>query len=86
MALRCVWQVHQAVPDAPIIGMGGIATGEDALQFLAAGASAVEVGTMTFHDPSAPVRVQRELLALLEARGFTEVADVVGIAHRGGLS
>ena len=45
--------------------MGGIASGADALQFLAAGASAVSVGTMTFHDPSAPVRVQRELLTLL---------------------
>jgi dihydroorotate dehydrogenase (NAD+) catalytic subunit len=85
MAIRCVWQVHAAVPDAPILGMGGIATGADALQFLAAGASAVEVGTMTFHDPSAPVRVQRELLALLSDRGFGSVAEAVGIAHRGGL-
>ncbi len=86
MAIRCVYQVHAAVPDAPILGMGGIATGADALQFLAAGASAVEVGTMTFHDPSAPVRVQRELLALLAERGFGSVAEAVGIAHRGGLA
>lgn len=85
MALRCVWQVHAAVPDVPILGMGGIATGQDALQFLAAGASAVEVGTMTFNDPSSPVRVQRELLGLLSERGFGSVAEVVGIAHRGGL-
>lgn len=82
IAVRCVWQVHQAVPDAPIIGMGGIATGADALQFIAAGASAVEVGTMTFNDPSAPVRVQRELLELLAARGFDKVADAVGVAHK----
>jgi dihydroorotate dehydrogenase (NAD+) catalytic subunit len=86
MAIRCVWQVHQVLPDVPILGMGGIATGEDALQFIAAGASAVSVGTMTFHDPSAPVRVQRELLELLDARGFASVADAVGIAHRGGLA
>ena len=85
MALRCVWQVHQLLPDVPILGMGGIATGADALQFLAAGASAVSVGTMTFHDPSAPVRVQRELLALLGERGFATVGAAVGIAHRGGL-
>jgi dihydroorotate dehydrogenase (NAD+) catalytic subunit len=85
MALRCVWQVHQVLPDVPILGMGGIATGADALQFLAAGASAVSVGTMTFHDPSAPVRVQRELLALLGERGFATVGEAVGIAHRGGL-
>ncbi len=85
-AIRCVWQVHQVLPDVPILGMGGIATGADALQFLAAGASAVSVGTMTFHDPSAPVRVQRELLSLLHERGFANVADAVGIAHRGGLT
>lgn len=85
IAVRCVWQVHQAVPDAPIIGMGGIATGADALQFIAAGASAVEVGTMTFHDPSSPARVQRELLHMLDERGFASVADAVGIAHRGGM-
>ena len=86
MALRCVWQVHQVLPQVPILGMGGIATGADALQFLAAGAAAVSVGTMTFHDPSAPARVQRELLGLLEERGFATVADAVGIAHRGGLT
>ncbi len=86
LAVRCVWQVHQAVPDAPILGMGGIASGADALQFLAAGASAVEVGTMTFNEPSAPARVQRELLALLEQRGFGSVAEAVGIGHRGGLA
>ena len=86
LALRCVWQVHQALPDAPILGMGGIANGADALQFIAAGASAVEVGTMTFNDPSAPARVHRELLALLDQRGFGSVAQAVGIAHRGGLA
>lgn len=86
MALRCVWQVHQALPDVPILGMGGIATGTDALQFIAAGASAVSVGTMTFHDPCAPLRVQRELLQLLDERGFATVADAVGVAHRGGLA
>jgi dihydroorotate dehydrogenase (NAD+) catalytic subunit len=86
MAVRCVWQIHQVLPETPILGMGGIANGEDALQFIAAGASAVSVGTMTFHDPAAPVRVQRELLGLLDARGFKTVADAVGIAHRGGLT
>jgi dihydroorotate dehydrogenase (NAD+) catalytic subunit len=85
MAVRCVWQIHQVLPEVPILGMGGIATGEDALQFIAAGASAVSVGTMTFHDPAAPVRVQRELLELLDARGFATVADAVGVALRGGM-
>ena len=86
IAVRNVWQVHQVLPDVPILGMGGIATGQDALQFIAAGASAISVGTMTFHDPSAPLRVQKELLALLDERGFSTVADAVGIAHRGGLA
>ncbi len=86
IAVRNVWQVHQVLPDVPILGMGGIATGADALQFIAAGASAVSVGTMTFHDPSAPLRVQQELLALLADRGFATVADAVGVAHHGGLS
>lgn len=85
IAVRAVWQVHQVLPEVPILGMGGIATGEDALQFLAAGASAVSVGTMTFNDPSAPVRVQRELLGLLDGLGFATVADAVGIAHTGGM-
>lgn len=85
IAVRAVWQVHQVLPEVPILGMGGIATGEDAMQFIAAGASAVSVGTMTFHDPAAPVRVQRELLGLLDGLGFSTVADAVGIAHTGGM-
>jgi dihydroorotate dehydrogenase (NAD+) catalytic subunit len=82
VALRCVWQVHQALPDVPILGMGGIRTGLDALQFVLAGASAVSVGTAVFHDPSAIARVHDELAAALAARGFASVADAVGYAHR----
>src|SRR3954464_1186861 len=59
VALRCVWQVHQSVPHLPLLGMGGIMTGQDALRFLLAGASAVSVGTAGVHDPSAPGRVPR---------------------------
>ena len=82
VALRCVWQVHQAVPHLPLLGMGGIMTGQDALRFLLAGASAVSVGTAVFHDPSAPIRILRELDAELDARGFRSVADAVGFAHK----
>jgi dihydroorotate dehydrogenase (NAD+) catalytic subunit len=82
VAVRAVWQVHQAMPDVPILGMGGIRTGEDALQFILAGASAVSVGTATFNDPSAPARVSRELASALAARGFASVADAIGFAHR----
>ena len=82
VAVRCVWQVHQAMPQVPIVGMGGIRTGLDALQFLAAGASAVSVGTAVFGDPRAPVRVLAELRHALAVRGFSSARDVVGIAHR----
>lgn len=82
MAVRCVWQVRQALPDIPILGMGGIANGLDALQFILAGANAVSVGTATFNDPSAPMRVHNELAAALADRGFRSLADAVSHAHR----
>jgi dihydroorotate dehydrogenase (NAD+) catalytic subunit len=82
VALRCVWQVRQAVPHLPLLGMGGIKTGQDALQFLLAGASAVSVGTVLFHDPRAPIRILAELNAELDARGFRSVTEAVGFAHR----
>jgi dihydroorotate dehydrogenase (NAD+) catalytic subunit len=82
VALRCVWQVHAALPQVPILGMGGIRTGLDALQFVLAGASAVSVGTAVFNDPSAIGRVHDELAAALAARGFASLRDAVGYAHR----
>ncbi|CAN5321265.1 dihydroorotate dehydrogenase [soil metagenome] len=82
VAVRCVWQVHAALPQVPLIGVGGIRTGADALEFLAAGATAVQVGTVIFNDPSAPIRVTRELAHELAVRGFVGPADVIGIAHR----
>ncbi len=83
VAVRCVWQVHQAVPQLPLLGMGGIKTGADALQFILAGASAVSVGTAVFHDPTAPIRIIAELQAELERAGFGSVTDAIGYAHRG---
>jgi dihydroorotate dehydrogenase (NAD+) catalytic subunit len=82
VAVRCVWQVHAAMPDVPILGMGGVRTGLDALQLVLAGASAVSVGTVTFNDPSAPVRVLAELRQALAERGFERLTDAVGYAHR----
>lgn len=82
IAVRCIWQVRKALPDVPILGMGGIRNGLDALQFILAGANAVSVGTMTFHDPSSPIRVQRELAQALSARGFARLSDAVSFAHR----
>jgi dihydroorotate dehydrogenase (NAD+) catalytic subunit len=86
IAVRAIWQVHAAmldrrIPPAPIIGVGGVRTGDDALQLVAAGASAIQVGTATFNDPTAPIRVNRELAAALQDRGFARFSDAVGIAH-----
>ena len=81
VAVRCVWQVHAALPHLPILGMGGIRCGLDALQFILAGASAVSVGTAVFGDPSAPMRVLAELEQALAERGFDSLADAVGLAH-----
>jgi len=82
VAVRCIWQVHAAMPEVPILGMGGVASGLDALELVLAGASAVSVGTAIFHDPSAPVRVLGELADALAARGFASLRDAVGHAHR----
>jgi dihydroorotate dehydrogenase (NAD+) catalytic subunit len=81
VAVRAVWQVREALPDVPILGMGGIRTGRDALEFLLAGASAVSVGTVIFNDPSAPVRIGRELAIELDALGVSALRDIVGAAH-----
>jgi dihydroorotate dehydrogenase (NAD+) catalytic subunit len=81
VAVRCVWQVHRALPHLPILGMGGIRTGLDALQFVLAGASAVSVGTAVFGDPAAPIRVLGELERALADRGFAALSDAVGYAH-----
>jgi len=86
VAVRAIWQVRAAMlegrlPTVPIIGVGGVRTGRDALELVVAGASAVQVGTATFNDPTAPVRVGRELRDLLQDKGFERFIDVVGIAH-----
>ncbi len=82
VAVRCVWQIRQALPDVPILGMGGIRTGLDALEFVLAGANAVSVGTTVFGDPSAPIRVLDELARALAERGFERFTDAIGLAHR----
>ncbi len=82
VAVRCVWQIRQALPDVPILGMGGIRTGLDALEFVLAGANAVSVGTTIFGDPTAPIRILDELARALAQRGFTRFEDAVGLAHQ----
>jgi dihydroorotate dehydrogenase (NAD+) catalytic subunit len=77
MALRFVYQAANAVK-IPVIGMGGIASGEDAAEFLVAGARAVEVGTASFWDPAATARIIIQLRDFLKSQGITDVNELVG--------
>jgi dihydroorotate dehydrogenase (NAD+) catalytic subunit len=78
VAVRAVHDVCAAFPDAAIVGVGGVATGEHAVELLLAGASAVQVGTATFANPRAPVRVLAELERWCRRHGVARVADLVG--------
>ena len=78
LALRMVWEVSRALPDLPIIGIGGIANADDALEFIVAGASAVQVGTATFSDPVAAEMILDDLTRKLKAEGVDRVAAIVG--------
>jgi dihydroorotate dehydrogenase (NAD+) catalytic subunit len=78
IALRVVHDVARAIPGVPIIGTGGVSTGLDAAEMLLAGATAVGVGTATFADPRATLRVRDELVRWCAARGVARVADLVG--------
>jgi dihydroorotate dehydrogenase (NAD+) catalytic subunit len=83
IAVRAIYQVHSAMPEVPILGMGGVASGRDALELILAGASGVSVGTASFGNPTAIVSIQKELAHLLQARGFTALQQAIGYAHRG---
>ena len=82
IAVRAVYQVHAALPKTPILGMGGISNGRDALEMIVAGASGVSIGTASFGNPTALVTIQNELRELLHAKGFASLRDAVGFAHR----
>jgi dihydroorotate dehydrogenase (NAD+) catalytic subunit len=77
VALRMVHELARAVR-IPLIGVGGIMTGEDALEFLCCGASAVQVGTATFYDPRAPLRIAEEMARWCRAHGVAAVGDLIG--------
>jgi dihydroorotate dehydrogenase (NAD+) catalytic subunit len=83
IAVRAIYQVHQAFPNTPIVGMGGVASGRDALELVLAGASAVSVGTATFGNPTAVLKIRDQLSELLLEKGFTNFRDAIGFAHRG---
>jgi len=78
VALRAVNDVARARPGVPIIGTGGVTTGVDAVEMLLAGAAAVGVGTATFHDPRAPLRVLDDLLGWCATHGVARVAELTG--------
>jgi dihydroorotate dehydrogenase (NAD+) catalytic subunit len=82
VAVRAIYQVHAALPSTPILGMGGVASGRDALELILAGASGVSIGTASFGNPTALLKIQNELRDLLAARGFATLKDAVGFAHR----
>jgi dihydroorotate dehydrogenase (NAD+) catalytic subunit len=81
IAVRTIYQVHAKFPKIPILGMGGISSGGDALELIAAGASAVSVGTASFGDPCATIKIGKELQELLVARNFASLREAIGVAH-----
>lgn len=83
VALRMVWEVSRTVP-LPLIGIGGIQTGEDAVEFLLAGATAVQVGTATFVDPRAPLKVRDGIAAYCARHGVRDVRTLVGALQADG--
>jgi len=82
VAVRAIYQVHAALPQVPILGMGGVSNGRDALELILAGASGVSVGTASFGNPTALIQIRDELQTLLAARGFATLSQAVGYAHR----
>ena len=83
VAVRAIYQVHQAFPNTPIVGMGGVASGRDAFELVLAGASAVSIGTATFGNPTAVLQIRDQLSELLLEKGITDFRDAIGFAHRG---
>ncbi len=84
VAVRAVWECRAAFPAAPIVGVGGVMSGPDAVELLQAGADAVQVGTATFRDPRAPWKVLRQLARWCDAHGTTVDGIRAGARRRAG--
>ena len=82
VAIRCVYQIRKALPNIPIIGMGGIRNGRDAIEFFAAGANAISVGTTVFNDPEACVRIHDETAEILQEKGIRSLSEIISAAQR----
>jgi dihydroorotate dehydrogenase (NAD+) catalytic subunit len=78
IAVRCVWQVHRALPHVPIIGMGGISNVDDAIEVILAGATAVAIGTATFYEPAVSEQIARGIADFCELRGITSLDEIRG--------
>ena len=81
VSVRAVFECARALPDTPIVGVGGITTGRDAIEMVMAGASAVQVGTASLAEPRAPWRVQREMAEWMRKHGVEDLGEVRGAAH-----
>jgi dihydroorotate dehydrogenase (NAD+) catalytic subunit len=86
IAVRAVYEVAANVPGLPIVGAGGVTSGWEAIELMLAGASAVQVGTASFAEPRAMSRIQREMIAWAKRHRVNEWSEIVGLAHRGGIS
>jgi dihydroorotate dehydrogenase (NAD+) catalytic subunit len=76
-----VWQVANAVK-IPVIGIGGIMNADDAIEFILAGASAIQVGTASFIDPLASVKILEGIESYLVAKGFSDIREIIGLINR----
>lgn len=81
VAVRMVWQVAKAV-SIPVVGLGGIMTAEDAIEFLMAGATAVEIGTANFIDPQATIKIRDGISAWLDSHGCRSVEEIIGAVNK----
>lgn len=78
ISMRCVYEVRRAMPELPIVGCGGVSTGADVLEYMLAGADAVEMGTILLAEPKAGTRITREVRELAERLGITSLGEIVG--------
>ncbi len=81
VAVRAVYECRAAFPEAPLVGVGGVASGADAVELLVAGASAVQVGTATFADPRAPARVLEQVAEWCRRHNVSRVVELIGASH-----
>lgn len=85
IAVRCIYEVRAALPRIKILGAGGVVSGETAAELMLAGADAVQIGTATFADPKAPIKILRQLNKWADVHSISDWSQVTSASHRGGL-